>query len=188
MRVVAGQAGGLPLRAPRRGGVRPTSDRVRQALMDILLPWIPQRYWLDLFAGSGAVGIEALSRGAARVVFVEQRREACRVIEENLRRTGLHPRAEVRCQPVEATLPGLLAEGWRFDVIFADPPYDLPPERLATLGCLAGLLAGGGVVALERSRRRRPPQWDGLRQVRESRYGETCIHFFVRETEPSPWP
>ena len=189
MRVVAGEARGRRLRAPPGPGVRPTSDRVRQALLDILAPWTAGRRWLDLFAGSGAVGIEALSRGAQQVVFVERDPAACRTIAANLRQTGLEGRAELRCREARAALAGLLQEGFRFDVIFADPPYDTSEARLEELEpFLAGLLAEGGVLALEHSARRSPPQWAGLRRVREARYGETRISFYISETEPSPWP
>ena len=188
MRVVAGQARGRRLQTPRGLGVRPTSERVRQALMDILAPWTQGRRWLDLYAGSGAVGIEALSRGAGQVVFVERHRLACRTILANLQQTGLQDRAELRCQEVRSALAQLAQEGRRFDVIFADPPYQphgAPLEELEIL--LVRLLAPGGLVAVEHSARHRPPRWASLRRVREARYGETQISFYIADTEPSPW-
>ncbi|HEY8486856.1 MAG TPA: 16S rRNA (guanine(966)-N(2))-methyltransferase RsmD [Limnochordales bacterium] len=189
MRVVAGQARGRRLHVPRLPGLRPTSDRVRQALMDILRPWLEGCSWLDLFAGCGAVGIEALSRGARRAVFVERHPVACRAVLANLQATGLQERAVLRCEPVEQALDLLARQGERFDVIFADPPYD-QLESLARWDgrVLAELLEGRGVVALEHSARHSPPGWQSLRRVRESRYGESAVSFYVREQEPSPWP
>ena len=157
--------------------------------MDILAPWTAGRRWLDLYAGSGAVGIEALSRGAQQVVFVERDRAACRTIAANLEQTGLRGRAELRCRDARAALAELVQEGRCFDVIFADPPYDPRLARLQELEpFLARLLAPGGVLVLEHSTRHGPPQWAGLRRVRGARYGETGISFYVSETEPSPWP
>ena len=184
MRVIAGQAKGRELVAPKGMRVRPTSDRVRQSLMDILAPWTVGRVWLDLFAGTGAVGIEALSRGARRVVFVENDRRALSALEANLRRTGLMDGADVRRLSVAQALPALAAEGWSFDVIFADPPYErgLVDETVSRVGSMS-LLAPGGLLVVQHSSRERPVAPSGWRVVREASFGETVLSFLA----PAGW-
>lgn len=184
MRVIAGQAKGRPLLVPKGRRVRPTTDRVRQSLMDILAPWTAGRVWLDLYAGSGAVGIEALSRGARRVVFVENDRRALSALEANLQRTGLAAGAEIRRQSVAQALPGLAAEGWAFDVIFADPPYEQGLVE-QTVGRVAAstLLAPGGLLVVQHSARERPLPPAGWRVVREVDFGETHLSFLA----PAGW-
>ena len=118
MRIIAGQAKGRVLKVPREVS-RPTTDRVRESVFGILAPVLNGAKVLDLFAGSGSLGLEALSRGAAECVFVEQDRGACRVIEENLKKTGLAG-GQVRSMEVSRFLKG---RGGCYDLIFADPPY-----------------------------------------------------------------
>jgi len=189
VRVISGRAKGRRLVAVPGDATRPITDRVKEALFDILQTQVAGSRWLDLFGGTGGVGIEALSRGARRAVFVERHPVACRAVLTNLHATGLGERAVLRCEPVEQALASLARQGERFDVIFADPPYD-QLESLARWDgrVLAELLEGRGVVALEHSARHSPPGWQSLRRVRESRYGESVVSFYVREQEPSPWP
>lgn len=134
MRVIAGTAKGIRL-APVPHGVRPVSDRAREGLFSSLAEAVPGARVLDLYAGTGALGIEALSRGAEHGVFVERDREAIGTIAENLARTRLSDRAEV----VRADAEGFLAaaEGPAFDLVLADPPYDVASDRLEAI--LAGL-------------------------------------------------
>lgn len=188
MRVIAGVAKGRPLLSPRGRRVRPTSDRVRQSLMDILAARTPGRAWLDLYAGSGSVGIEALSRGAGPVVFVERDPQACRALLANLQRTGLARGAEVRQQSVERALAELAAQGRRFDVIFADPPYG-QGEVEATLArvAAAGVLQGDGLLVIQHSSRERPEPGGAWTVVREVRFGETQLTILApqgREAAP----
>lgn len=184
MRVIAGQAKGRQLLVPKGKRVRPTTDRVRQSLMDILAPWTVGRVWLDLYAGSGAVGIEALSRGAHRVVFVENDRRALWALEANLRRTGLTAGAEIRRQSVSQALPVLAGEGWRFDVVFADPPYEqgLVDETVSRVGS-SRLLAPGGLLVVQHSAREKPVLPAEWRTVREADFGETVVTFLA----PAGW-
>ncbi len=172
MRVIAGSARGRALQAPRGDATRPTADRVRGAMFNALgsqLDLAGCRV-ADLFAGSGALGIEALSRGAAHAVFVEAELSARRVILENLRTLGLADRAEVRAG--DATeLAGQL--GW-FDVAFCDPPY-----RFAGWDALLGALDAGFVVIESDREVPLPPPWE---LVRVKAYGSTVVLFAERET------
>jgi 16S rRNA (guanine966-N2)-methyltransferase len=179
-RIVAGQARGRHLAIPPRG-TRPTSDRAREGLFNTLsveLELAGARV-LDLFAGSGAVGLEALSRGATAAVFVESDRRACAVIEDNVRALGL-PGARIQQSTVAAYLAGD-GPDQPFDLVFADPPYVLPADSMARLlETLADdrWLRPGAVVAVERSARDPDLQWPaGLRAMKHRRYGEGCLWY-----------
>ncbi|MGH8884032.1 MAG: 16S rRNA (guanine(966)-N(2))-methyltransferase RsmD [Egibacteraceae bacterium] len=182
MRVIAGSAKGRRLRAPKGRAVRPTSDRVREALFASLGDHIPGASALDLFAGSGALGIEALSRGALRAVLVERNPRAVAVIAENLARTGLAGRARVVRDDVARFCR---APGSSFDVVLVDPPYLLgTPEVYALLGDLvaAGGLVRNGVVVVERDRRdptSAAPAPLGLALARTATYGDTVLHYLT---------
>lgn len=180
MRVIAGLAKGRQLVAPAGMRVRPTAGRVRRTLMDILAPRIEGREWLDLFAGSGAVGIEALSRGARHVVFVESDPRALAALEANLQRTGLGEGAEVRRRDVTRALEELAREGRRFDVVFADPPYGrgLVDETVRGVAT-SGLLALGGLLVVQHGARECPAQPEGWRLVRRVEFGETVLSFLA---------
>lgn len=180
-RIVAGELGGRRIAAPPGAGTRPTSDRVREALFSTLGTLVDLRgtRFADLYAGSGAVGLEALSRGAAHVLFVESDARAARVIRENLAALGIADRATVRPTSVSAALSGPPEEP--YDVVFADPPYSVPPEELTAM--LAALVGGGwlaadAVVAVERATRSAAPSWvPGLTAERSRRYGETTVWY-----------
>lgn len=175
MRVIAGTARGRRLTAPRGSRTRPTSDRVREAVFSSLQPRIADATVLDLFAGSGAMGIEALSRGAASAVLVEDNRAALAAIDANLDAAGVAPRATV----VAASLPGAMARlVGPFDVVFLDPPYDLDRDVLAdVLSRLGPLVAPDAAIRLEQSNRAGAPPWpDTLLPGRHRRYGDTAIH------------
>lgn len=122
MRVIAGSAKSLPLKTVGSDRTRPTTDRVKETLFNIIAPEIPECRFLDLFAGSGAIGIEALSRGAGKAVFVEKDHAALKVIRENLRFTHLEDRAEVICQDAVRAVSSMTPDE-PFDVVFMDPPY-----------------------------------------------------------------
>jgi len=184
VRVIAGIAKGRTLIAPRGRQVRPTTDRVRQSLMDILVGWTAERDWLDLFAGSGAVGIEALSRGARRVVFVEQDRRAVQALLTNLERTGLAGSADVRHQPVERALSELAQRGERFDVVFADPPYGQGlVEATVRQVAAAGIVREGGLLVVQHSAREQPSAPEGWRIGRQVPFGETQVTIMTAADE-----
>ena len=176
MRVTGGSLGGRRLRAPREGA-RPTSDRVREALFARLDP--QGAAVLDLFAGTGALGIEALSRGAERATFVERSARCVDVLRRNLDELGLAERSEVVAADAVAALARLAEQGRRFDLALLDPPYatDDAQRALAALA-RSELLPEGAMVVVESSRRRPPAAVEGLLAIDERRYGDTLISRF----------
>ena len=179
MRVVAGRFGGRRLQAPPGRGTRPTSDRVREALFSTLGPLGGARV-LDLFAGSGALAIEALSRGAASAVLVERDPRAVAVIRANLEALGLAaPEATVVAGPARTALRSASGRGDTYDLIFLDPPYRSAPELGRELSAaLEPLLSGGGRVVTESDRR--APLELALPLTHERRYGDTLIRIHSR--------
>jgi 16S rRNA (guanine966-N2)-methyltransferase len=183
-RVIAGTAKGIRLRAPGPG-TRPLSDRVKQTLFGILEPDLPGAQFLDLFAGSGAAGIEALSRGAASATFVEKDQGAAAVIDANLKATGL---AGAAASVVRWDVVRWLGEphaGASFDLVLVDPPYaetELLGRILAILGGPSSPLAPGARVVAKHFWRDRPPDRVGmLAAERYRRFGETALTFYRRE-------
>jgi len=181
-RVIAGSARGTRLLAPG-GGTRPLADRVKQTLFAILEPDLGEAKVLDLFAGSGAGGIEALSRGAARAVFVERDQTAARVIAENLTRARLADRALIARSEAIAYLAGRAADDGPFDVVLIDPPYselELTRRALRLLAAPGGhLLSEEAWVVVKHFWRTPPPRTEGLlASVREKRFGETVLNFY----------
>jgi 16S rRNA (guanine966-N2)-methyltransferase len=178
-RIVAGRAGGRRLTVPQKG-TRPTSERVREAMFSALESAVDLdgALVLDLYAGSGALGLEALSRGAAGATFVENDRKALDVLRRNVTAVGL-PGAVVLPGAVETVLAD--RPGEPFDVVLADPPYALTEPQLTTvLDRLAGngWLAGHGVLVLERAARGGAPDLaEGLTVIRERRYGDTVTYW-----------
>ena len=179
MRVIAGSAGGIHLTVPQRG-VRPTMDRVKAAIFSSLADQVIDAPILDLFAGSGGLGIEALSRGAASVLFVEEDRQSIAAIEKNLAKTNL--RGRVRQQDVfEFLRRSSFAE--RFRIIFADPPYEKTKagehftEELLANAALAQLLEPGGVFVLEKRPAERIPETELWNVIRAKTYGATEVLF-----------
>lgn len=178
MRVIAGSAHGVRL-APVPKGVRPTGDRVRESVFNSLGQFFDGGVVLDLYAGTGALGIEALSRGCGRAVFVEKDRDARRTIAENLGRTRLSDRAEVIPGDVSRALGRLAERGERFDLIFADPPYRIARSELGgILGLLGALLAPGGRAVVEGGEA--APEGPFGREGATRRYGGTFVTVFER--------
>ena len=183
-RVIAGSARGVRLRAPGPG-TRPLSDRVKQTLFAILDPDLPGAAFLDLFAGSGAAGIEALSRGAASATFVEKDQGAAAVIDANLKATALAgPAASIVRWDVVRWL-GETHRDERFDVVVVDPPYaetELLGRILEILGAPTAPLAPGARVVAKHFWRDRPPERIGmLAAERDRRFGETGLTFYRRQ-------
>jgi len=178
MRVIAGRFKGRQLFAPKDWDIRPTADRVREALFDILGSRVEGAVFLDLFAGTGAVAIEALSRGAAQATLVEKSRRAAGLIRENLKRCGLSARLIV--SSVERAVLRLLHLEESFDLIFADPPYRTSLAR-DTLELLASgeLLTPCGLVVVEHCASEELALPSGrLIRYRVQRYGETALSFY----------
>jgi 16S rRNA (guanine966-N2)-methyltransferase len=180
MRVIGGSAKGRRLATLRTLALRPTPDRVREALFDILGAWIIGARVLDLFAGSGAVGIEALSRGAQAVVFVEAHVPACRVIATSLQRCGLHARATVWQADVLHALPALQRAHATFDLIFPDPPHQtaLVEDTLTHVGDGALLTRDGQVVAEHFFKRPLQEHYGRLYHIRVARYGAVALSWY----------
>lgn len=178
LRVMGGSARGIPLAEPQRFRLRPTSGLVREALFNILGDEVTDAHVLDLFAGTGAVGIEALSRGAASATFIDAEQACCQAILASLARTHLDDHAKV----VRGRLPSALRslEG-AFDIIFSDPPYGAD-EAEATLLEATALSAPGGTVVYEHASRYNPP--DRLAShIRVDRrdYGDSSLSFFRQQ-------
>jgi 16S rRNA (guanine(966)-N(2))-methyltransferase RsmD len=179
--VIAGVLKGRRLVTPRGSVTRPTADQVRIALMDTLMPWLPDAHVLDLFAGAGAVGIEGLSRGAAQATFVERDRRAATALRQNVDALGLQDRTRVLQMDVARALERLAGEGSRFEIVFLDPPYDTPlgPDTLAWLGA-GRLIQTGGIVVAQHLTKRAPilGPVPALERFRARRFGETTLTFF----------
>jgi 16S rRNA (guanine(966)-N(2))-methyltransferase RsmD len=177
VRVIAGTAKGVRL-APVPAGVRPVSDRAREGLFFSIGGDVPNAEVLDLYAGSGALGIEALSRGAERAVFVERNRAALRTIRENLDRTTLADRAEVVGSEVSTFITGTRDRHRRFDLVLADPPYDLDAKEVQGVlqGLADGWVAATGAIVLTRGSRSFTPvipvHWLLARRLE---YGDTAV-------------
>lgn len=181
MRVIAGTAKKRILAVPKGLVVRPTADRVKEALFNILGASVFASSLLDLFAGAGTVGIEALSRGADKVVFVEKEINNIRIIRKNLQITGLADRARCLCMFVDNALERLASEQFSFDLIFMDPPYTQSYVS-DTLSKIAGknLLRTDGLVVAENDRNTPLPEnvTGGLCMCRQERYSGTMLTFY----------
>lgn len=188
-RIIAGRGRGRRLKSPPGLATRPTGGRVRQTLFDILAPEVPGCRFLDAFAGGGGVGLEALSRGAARVVLVDTNRAAVEAIRENARALAAEGGdVDVFSQDARTALEALGDRGRRFDIVYLDPPYasDLYEAMLEALGA-GSLLAEGGVVVAEHFHKRALPATIGnLEQARQVRVGDHCLSFYRRREERSP--
>ncbi len=174
MRIIAGSRKGHRIVAPKGLSTRPTGDRVREAAFNLIGP-VDEASVLDLFAGSGAMGLEALSRGAATAVFVESDRDACRAIDQNLDKLGL-PGATVLCRDA---LQMLAADPRTYDLILCDPPYDFA-DHVRLGGYLARMLAEDGLLVYETGAKNEP-RIDAL-AIRTSRtYGSARLTLFQHE-------
>ena len=185
MRVIAGSQKGRRLLQPKGRTVRPTSDRVKEALFSILGDRILEAEFVDLCAGTGAIGIEALSRGARRAHFVESNRESLQLLRLNLERTGLLNAALVHGCSAHAFLQRLEARHEQLDILFADPPYDATEALLPSLARSA-IIAPDTLVILEHATKTAiPTQLDQLNLRRHYRYGDTTLSVFVASAKGS---
>lgn len=176
MRIIGGRFKGRRLKTPAWDGLRPTSDTLRETFFNIVAPRIAGARVLDGFAGTGAVGIEALSRGAGHVTFVERDRRAARLIEQNLALCGVGADYTIDIGDLVSAL-GRRPEG-AFDLIWLDPPYDSTAGD--ALDASARALAEGGLVVLERATRREPEVPSSLVRVRDVKSGDSTLTFFTR--------
>lgn len=177
MRIIAGSLKGRRLKAPTWDGLRPTSDKLRETLFNILAPRIAGARVLDGYAGTGAAGIEALSRGAAFVTFVERERRAQALIAENLAHCGVADGYVIIRAEMARAIAQLRAAESPFTIALLDPPYDQPPD--AELTAVADLLAPGGMAVLEHARRRPAPERAGrLIRSRDVVAGDSALSFY----------
>lgn len=174
MRVIAGEARGIALVAPRGRATRPVTDRVKETMFAILGDRVPGARVLDLYAGSGAIGIEALSRGADHATFVERGREAVAALRSNLERTGTSEAATVHATDVEGFLAA--GDGSPWDLVALDPPYE-QRAMVTPLRALVPHLAPGATVVVKHFWRTDVPPLEGLATTRQRRFGETMLTF-----------
>jgi 16S rRNA (guanine966-N2)-methyltransferase len=182
MRIIAGEAKGLFLKSMVKAELRPTSQKVREALFNILGEKVPGSLFLDLFAGTGAIGIEALSRGAEKAVFVERDRKALSLLKENLFLAGMNDRGAVIEGDVVKKLPHL--RNSHFTLIFVDPPYNFNLHQ-KVLSCLVenDIIDKEGSVIVEHYHKQKPTYSEDLfALVRCEKYGQTELSFLVKKT------
>ncbi len=184
MRIITGALGGRTLRMPRDGAFRPTTDRVKESVFSILGGWVN---WdatsaCDLFAGSGNLGIEALSRGASSCCFVEQSRDSLSVLDRNIAELGLAPKARIVRRSVEQFLK---QHAEQFSLILADPPYRYPRAEIVLDG-IAARLAAGGIAVLEHEGERASTDTGALRVIDRREYGTTAVTFFQLSNGEQP--
>ena len=179
MRVITGTAGGRKLKSPNGDAVRPTTDHVKQAVFNILQFDMEGRRVLDLFAGTGQLGIEALSRGAKSCVFIDESREAVKIVKENLKACGLS------APVLQENALNYLRRGERFDLIFVDPPYDagLYEPVLNTLNSVDNLSDGGIIICEARRETALPELPAPYRKGKEYRYGKVKICIYTKESQ-----
>ncbi len=189
MRVIAGMYRSRPLQAPRGMETRPTSDRLRETLFNVLSPRMAGARFADLYAGSGAVGIEAISRGAAQVYFAETGRAAIDAIRANLRTLRVPGGFSVEGGGTAALLTWLAGEGVLLDVVFLDPPYEEAAEYTRTLATLGEgrVLATGAVVIAEHTKKAAPLEVYGrLRRTRTLLQGDAALSFYALDADGEP--
>lgn len=182
MRIIAGEFRGRVIKSPTDSRTRPTSDRLRETLFNVLAPRIEDARFLDLCAGTGAIGMEALSRGAEHVTFVDRSRKACALIEENLDLLGVPEEAtEILALSAENFVGRKHESGW--DIVFYDPPYDSNYDLvLFEFGVLGGTLLNddGVLIAEHHTKHVLPDSAQGLRRWRILKQGETSLSFYER--------
>lgn len=176
MRIIAGECKGRRLKAPRWPGLRPTSDKLRETLFNIIATRVPGARVLDVFAGTGAIGLESLSRGAAHAVFVEADRRAAALIADNARLCGMENRCVIIRDAAERALSQQV-HGTPFELIVLDPPYDYEPLD-AMVSAARRHVTPGGLIVLEHAARRPVPEIDEAMATRTVRSGDSALTFY----------
>jgi 16S rRNA (guanine966-N2)-methyltransferase len=179
MRVIAGKFKGRNLKSPPSLQVRPTSDRLRETLFNVIAAHVPESRFLDLCAGSGAVGIEALSRGAAHVTFVDRSRRSCQLIEANLKLCGVpEEQQDIYCSEVMEFVKQSGKDNW--EVIFLDPPYKTDYVRIIQLLGSSTVLSEGGLLVVEHHHKTDLPETTGhLHRTRILKQGDSSLSFYL---------
>jgi 16S rRNA (guanine966-N2)-methyltransferase len=185
LRVISGSAKGKKLKAPRGLNTRPITDMIKGALFNVWGARVAGSRLLDLFAGSGSVGIEALSRGAQNVVFVDNSNEAIKTIKENLHNCRFDKMYTICRQDVLQVLGLLNRQGERFDLVYIDPPFTNEKIFAEVMEALDGvdILAQDGIVVLRTPRKREMPDYKKMYRYKQSSYGESSLHYYCRYEE-----
>lgn len=184
VRVISGSARGLKLNTPGDDRVRPTTDRVKESMFNIVQDWVYDSQVLDLFAGSGALGIEALSRGASQAVFCDNSLDSIKIIKSNIEKARLADRSQIVSGDFKRCLRDMEAKNQSFDMIFVDPPYykGLFEEVLDTIRSCK-ILKKDGIVIVEHDAKRPIGQVEGLEVYKEKKYGITMLTFYCLEDD-----
>ncbi|AEE96196.1 16S rRNA (guanine(966)-N(2))-methyltransferase RsmD [Mahella australiensis] len=183
MRITGGMAKGHKLSGPKSAGVRPTADIVKEALFNILAPYIDETVFLDLFAGTGSVGLEAMSRGAREVYFVDNKRQCVQLIKSNVSLLRMSDKAKIILADAIAAVDLLSRKQVRFDIIFMDPPYEMGYiSKVLKAIVSADILNRSGILVVQRSKREALGLADvGWSTYKERAYGDTILDFIRRE-------
>ncbi len=184
VRVISGSARGLKLNTPGDDRVRPTTDRVKESMFNIIQDWVYDSQVLDLFAGSGALGIEALSRGASQAVFCDNSLDSIKIIKSNIEKARVADRSQIVSGDFKRCLRDMEAKNQSFDMIFVDPPYyeGLFEEVLDTIRSCK-ILKKDGIVIVEHDAKRPIGQVEGLEVYKEKKYGITMLTFYCLEDD-----
>lgn len=184
VRVISGSARGLKLNTPGDDRVRPTTDRVKESMFNIVQDWVYDSQVLDLFAGSGALGIEALSRGASQAVFCDNSLDSIKIIKSNIEKARVVDRSQIVSGDFKRCLRDMEAKNQSFDMIFVDPPYykGLFEEVLDTIRACK-ILKKDGIVIVEHDAKRSIGQVEGLEVYKEKKYGITMLTFYCLEDD-----
>lgn len=184
VRIISGSARGLKLNTPGDDRVRPTTDRVKESMFNIVQDWVYDSQVLDLFAGSGALGIEALSRGASQAVFCDNSLDSIKIIKSNIEKARVADRSQIVSGDFKRCLRDMEAKNQSFDMIFVDPPYyeGLFEEVLDTIRSCK-ILKKDGIVIVEHDAKRPIGQVEGLEVYKEKKYGITMLTFYCLEDD-----
>jgi len=184
VRVISGSARGLKLNTPSDDRVRPTTDRVKESMFNIVQDWVYDSQVLDLFAGSGALGIEALSRGASQAVFCDNSLDSIKIIKSNIEKARVVDRSQIVSGDFKRCLRDMEAKNQSFDMIFVDPPYyeGLFEEVLDTIRSCK-ILKKDGIVIVEHDAKKPIGQVEGLEVYKEKKYGITMLTFYCLEDD-----
>lgn len=184
VRVISGSARGLKLNTPGDDRVRPTTDRVKESMFNIVQDWVYDSQVLDLFAGSGALGIEALSRGASQAVFCDNSLDSIKIIKSNIEKARVVDRSQIVSGDFKRCLRDMEAKNQSFDMIFVDPPYykELFEEVLDTIRACK-ILKKDGIVIVEHDAKKPIGQVEGLEVYKEKKYGITMLTFYCLEDD-----
>lgn len=183
MRIISGRYRGRRLKGPTGEGLRPTSDRVKESIFNILADRLSGARVMDMFAGTGNLGLEALSRDAASAIFIDSSPRSLRVLHDNLSMVGPSVPAKVMTGDALRAVETLARRGERFDLVFVDPPYHqgLADRALQALSG-AGIVAPGGVIVVECAAKEPAPGGHGFCLFRTAAYGDTVVYFFAADS------